>query len=207
MSLALLQTALYLPAEFMLNQLLSLDAASTKRLEQLEGRTLALYIKQPELKIFISIRNHSLHLSPLFEGDPDASLRGSARSLLAILLQQTPVTNLAPYQVELQGSTAFVQDLQNLLKELNVDWEFHLSRIIGDLPVAGIRHTLDNSSAYASKTGKSLLDNIQEFVTYESDAIASKVAAEQFYAEIAELTLRVDRLQAKISNLQNQFNG
>ena len=203
MSLALLQTALMMPAELLLNQLLTLDAASDKRLAELEGSTLALHVTAPELNIFISIRQHKLHLSPVFEGTATASLHGSASALLRILVQQTPVTNLAPFKVELQGSTAFVQALQNLRKELDVDWEFHLSRLVGDLPVAGLRKSMEASHACVARAGQSTLQNIQEYLAYESTLLPSQTAAEQCYTDINELTLRADRLQAKLALQQN----
>jgi len=203
MSLALLQTALYMPAEFLLNRLLALDSASSSRLVALEGRTLAVYVSNPRLELYISIRNRKLHLSPVFEGEADARLIGTASDLLRVLVQQTPVSNLAPFKVELQGSTVFMQNLQNLLKDLDIDWEFHLSQIIGDLPVAGMRKSMDVGSAFTNRTAKNTLNNIRDYLNYECDIIPAKSAAEQFYTDITELTLRADRLQAKISTMQN----
>lgn len=203
MSLALLQTALFLPAEFLLNQLLALDTASAARLAALDGRTLAVHVSSPNLDLYISIRNRKLHLSPVFEGGADAQLFGTASNLLRVLVQQTPVSNLAPFKVELQGSTAFMQNLQNLLKDLDIDWEFHLSQLIGDLPVAGMRKGMDVGGEFTNRTAKNTLNNIRDYLNYECDIIPAKSAAEQFYTDITELTLRADRLQAKISTMQN----
>lgn len=202
MSLSLLQTALFIPVEALLNQLLRLDAASAARLAALEGRTLAVFVTTPAFAIYISVRNRQLHLSPLFEGEPTASLRGPASALLKVLTQSNSVHNLAPYQVELRGSTGFVQDLQTLLQDLDVDWEFHLSRIVGDLPTAAVSKTMDSGKDFIQNSVNTAKDNLHDYLAYECELFPSKTALEQFQAQLLELSLRTDRLEARIRALQ-----
>src|SRR5690606_17904475 len=119
------------PVELTVNRLLALDAASGPRLARLEGRTLALHVTRPELNLYVTVRNRSLHLRSIHEGEPAASLHGSASALLGLLVRREPVINLQPSQLELRGNTAFVQELQALLLDLDVDWEYQLSKFIG----------------------------------------------------------------------------
>jgi|Laugresp1bdmlbsn_1035097.scaffolds.fasta_scaffold14706_2 ubiquinone biosynthesis protein UbiJ len=202
MSLSLLQTALLIPVEALLNRLLTLDAASAARLSALEGRTLAVFVTTPEFALYVSVRNRQLHLSPIFEGEPTASLRGSATALLQVLMQRNPVHSLAPYRVELRGSTGFVQDLQTLLRDLDMDWEFQLSRFIGDLPVAAVSTTMASGKEFVASSARAVKDNLQDYLAYECELFPSRAALELLQMQLQELALRTDRLEARIHALE-----
>ncbi|MES2604058.1 MAG: SCP2 sterol-binding domain-containing protein, partial [Pseudomonadota bacterium] len=60
MSFALLQSALLLPIELTLNQLLALDAASRSRLAAMAGKTIAVEVQQPALTIYVSVQTDKL---------------------------------------------------------------------------------------------------------------------------------------------------
>ena len=202
MSLTLLQTALLLPLEALLNGVLKMDAASGARLAALEGKTLAVQSTQPALALYISIRNRQLRLSPLFEGGATATLRGPASGLLQLLLQAETPASLAPFGVDLQGSTGFMQDLQLLLRDLDFDWEFHLSRIIGDLPVAAMAKGMETAVALTQQTLAAARTNLSEYLNYESDLFPERSTVKQFEAALLDLSQQLDRIEARIDLLQ-----
>jgi len=202
MSLTLLQTALLLPLEALLNGVLKMDAASGARLAALEGKTLAVQSTQPALALYISIRNRQLRLSPLFEGGATATLRGPASGLLQLLLQAETPASLAPFGVDLQGSTGFMQDLQLLLRDLDFDWEFHLSRIIGDLPVAAMAKGMETAVAFTQQTLAAARTNLSEYLNYESDLFPEHSTVKQFEAALLDLSQQLDRIEARIDLLQ-----
>lgn len=199
MSLALLQTALLLPLQTTVNGLLALDAASTARLARLDGKTLAVHCTAPQLDLFISIGNGRLRLSPLYAGPATASLRGPATALLRLLLQEETPASLAPLGVELQGSTAFMQDLQMLLGDLDIDWQFHLGRLVGDLPVAALDRGLQSSLELASDTLAAARSNVQDYLRHESGLFPARSAMQEFSAALIELQLHLDRLEARLA--------
>lgn len=201
MSFALLQTALLLPVEALLNGVLALGAAAPRRLAAMEGQTLSVLATEPAVSMHISIRNHKLRLSPLFEGTATATLRGPARQLANLLLQDTTPASLAPFGVELQGSTAFMQQLQLLLRDLDVDWEFHLSRFVGDLPVSAAAGTLQRSRSFVRNTADAARHNIDDYLVHESGLFPARSEVERFRAALLDLGLRIDRAQARLDQL------
>ncbi|MEY4640877.1 MAG: hypothetical protein RLZZ227_871 [Pseudomonadota bacterium] len=201
MSFALLQTALLLPLELTLNAVLALDAASKARLARLEGRTLAVHASQPAATLFVSIRGNKLHLSVIHEGPETASLHGSAASLLGLLLRREPVDNLRARNVELRGDTSFVQQLQALLLGLDIDWEYHVSKFVGDIPTQTLASGLRGAGDYIRKTGTRLQQDVSEYLHEEKQWLPGTGELESFYSAIADLQLRADRLQARIQSL------
>lgn len=198
MSFELLQTALLMPAELALNGLLGFDAATPARLQNLQGKTLAVHVSQPRFVVYIGVTNKGLHLSSVFDGEPDASLHGSIPALLKLLAKGSGITNLHASDVELRGNTGFVQQLQSLLLHLDIDWEFQLSRIIGNLPTSLISSGVNQAAAFAKQSGSRLRQNLQDYLAEESDLLPRAHELEAHYAAINELVLRVDRLQARL---------
>jgi ubiquinone biosynthesis accessory factor UbiJ len=198
MSFALLQTALLLPFEATLNGLLALDAASSTRLKQAEGATLGVHSTAPTLQLFIHVRQGKLKISPVFEGIPTASLHGSSTALLGLLLQQHPVHSLAPHGIELRGSTAFVQTLQDILKDLDIDWEFHMSRLLGDLPTAAFSSVLAGTKDYVGLTTRSMRQGVDDYLAHENPLLLGRPRFEAFQSALLQLSLRLDRLQARV---------
>ncbi len=202
MSFALLQTALLLPLELAINGVLKLDAASKPRLAKLEGRTLALRATQPSVTLFISIRGNGLHLSTLHEGAEAASLHGPASALLGLLIRREPIDNLHARNVELRGDTGFVQELQALLLDLDIDWEYQLSKFVGDIPTQAFSDGLREAGTMFRKAGTRLRENVSDYLHEESGLVPTATELETFYGDIAELKLRADRLQARLARLQ-----
>jgi ubiquinone biosynthesis protein UbiJ len=206
-SFSLLQNTMLLPAELALNQLLVLDAATPARLSKLRGRTLAVHISQPTLTLYVSITGNGLHLSSIFEDQPDASVHGPLTGLLKLLAQGASTTNLYSSKVEIQGDTGFVQALQALLLDVDVDWEFQLGKFIGDIPTHVFSTGLKQSSDFIRSTGFRIKQNLQDYLAQETSFFPKAHELENFYAAVTELTLRVDRLRAKVENYKNRENN
>jgi ubiquinone biosynthesis protein UbiJ len=205
-SLALLQTALLLPLESSVNALLALDAAAPARLARLNGKTLAIRSTAPELALYLSVGNGRLRLSPIYEGPATATLRGPARALLRLLLQDETPASLAPFGVELQGSTAFMQELQTLLRDLDIDWQYHLGRLLGDLPVSAVDRSLDATRRFSAATLDAVRSNVEDYLAHESGLLPSRTALQQFQSGLLDLQLQLDRLEARCDSyicLQN----
>ncbi len=198
MSFALLQTALLIPTELAVNNLLSLDPATVVRLQALQGKTLAVHVTQPAFVLYVRITAKGVQLSPVFEGQPDASLHGSTAALLKLLSKGAGITNLHASNVELRGNTGFVQQLQNLLADLDIDWQFQLSRLIGNLPTSVISSGFNQVADFAKESGSRFKQNLQDYLAEESTLLPRAHELGTFYSGINELALRVDRLQARI---------
>ena len=203
MSFALLQSALLLPLELTLNQLLSLDAASRSRLAAMAGKTLAVQVQQPALTIYVSINSDKLRLSPRFEGEITTTLIGPASALLGLLARREPLTNLQGSKLELMGDLRFAQALQNLLLDLHIDWEFQLSRFIGDVPTQAMADGVRAAKDYAQKTSERIREDVQDFLQQESGLLPVSAELDAFYDAVQALVLRVDRLDARL-RLQEQ---
>ncbi len=204
MSFAMFQSALLLPLELAINGVLSLDAASKQRLAKLDGGTLAVHATQPTASVYIKVQGNRLHLSALQEGDATASLHGPATALLALLLRRGATESLHSSNVELRGDTAFVQQLQALLRDLDIDWEYHLSKVVGDIPTQAAADGMRKAGAELRRAGERVRENVGEYLHEEAGILPRVDELEAFYNDIADLKLRAERLQARIDQFKRK---
>lgn len=199
MALPLLQTALLLPLETLVNGVLAMDAAAAGRLARLEGTQVAVHCSTPPLSVFIRVQQGRLRLAALSEVAPQASLHGSARALLGLLLRREPLHSLAATGVELRGSAAAVRELQTLLLDLDIDWEYHLGRLTGDLPAALLGRGLQEGREALRKGAVSARASLDDYLAHESGLFVSHDELEQHADATRELGLRLDRLEARLA--------
>jgi len=201
MSIALLQSALLLPLELAVNGVLALDSASRQRLGKLAGNTLAIVVRQPEITLFLSIDANKIRLGLRHEGTVKSTLLGSATALAGLLFKREPLTSLQDKDLELRGDTGFAQSLQNLLLDLHIDWEYQLSRVMGDVPVQLLASGVHKSQDYLQKTVQRINQDLGNFLQDESGVLPAAAELEVFYSEVQALVLRLDRLDARLQNL------
>ena len=204
MSFAMFQSALLLPVELAINGVLALDAASRQRLANLDGGTLGVHSTAPSANVFIEVQGNRLRLSTLHEGSTSASLHGPASALLGLLLRREPTESLHASKVELRGDTAFVQQLQALLRELDIDWEYHLSKLVGDIPTQAAADGMRKAGAELRRVGERTRENVSEYLFEEAAMLPRADELESFYRDVAELKLRADRLQARFDAFQQR---
>ncbi|HTQ99419.1 MAG TPA: SCP2 sterol-binding domain-containing protein [Candidatus Acidoferrum sp.] len=201
MSFALLQSAMLLPLELAVNQVLALDATSAGKLAALEGNALAIESKQPAATFFITVAGGKLRLSPRYEGTTTATLSGSPTALLRLLLKREAVTSLHDSGLELRGNTGFVQALQNVLLGLRIDWEFQLSLVLGDIPTQLLADGVHKSQSYLHRTADRVRRDVGDFLLEEGRLVPAPDELEKFYADVQSLALRLDRLEAGLAHL------
>lgn len=194
MSLPLLQTALLLPLEHLLNTLIRADAAGEARLAAMAGKVLAIRGESPAFCLYASVSGNRLRLAVVNSGPVDTTISGPASGMLKLLLARGEAHNLQPWGLSLTGDTGFMSAMQKLLMDLQVDWEYHLGRIIGDVPVQGLRDGLDHAGTFVSRAGSRFTEDLGEYLTEESGLLPTRVETEQLASDIAALILRIDRL-------------
>jgi len=203
MSASLLQTAILSGLEGFLNQVITLDPAAASKLAPLTGRILCVRCELPAITMNVLVDADRLVLMGGDNLDADATVSGRGTALARLLLFGD-TANLRDAGVSITGDTAFLSALQGILKQLDVDWKYPLSKVLGDIPTqtvsdaaAGTRHFMRQGSA-------NLRDDIDAWLHEEKKLLPDSVELDAFYQAIDTLRLRADRLEARINRCTMQ---
>ena len=195
----MLSTAALASAEKMINAALVYDPATRIALAALEPQVLAIHITSPDIKVFVLPGVEGLELHGNYEGEVTTQLQGTLPALLSLI--KSDRLNLKDSGVQLFGSTSFLAALQKILKNVDIDWEEMLSQVFGDI----IGH--QGAELIRSKLSwtKDRVTNIQrltsEFLTEELRVLPSKPELAFFNAQVDELKLGADRVEARIEHI------
>jgi ubiquinone biosynthesis accessory factor UbiJ len=202
MPLTLLTTAVLAGVELAINNVLKLDTASQKKLAKIDGAVLLIECLTPDLEIFLVVRDQHLHLYSYYEEEVDARISGQSTALLKLLFAKDKNHAFYDEGLEIKGEIGLLQTLQKTLTDLNIDWEYHLSKFIGDIPTQTFSEGLSTAKDLAQNTHESLLMDIDEYIHEEKKLFPAANELASFYQSIDQLRLKVDRAEAKLNFLE-----
>ncbi|WP_062063155.1 ubiquinone biosynthesis accessory factor UbiJ [Cellvibrio sp. OA-2007] len=186
-------------AEKMLNTALRYDPATRIGLAQLEGKILALQITAPAITVFVMPMDDELRLMGNWEGDVDTRITGSLLALAQ--LGQKEVHNLKDSGVTVMGDLTLLADLQRLLKNLDIDWEEMLSQFTGDIIGHQAAQVIRAKFGWMKDRAQSAQRLTSEFLTEELKTLPGKPELEDFYRQVDDVRLAVDRAAARVEKL------
>ena len=186
-------------AEKMLNTALRYDPATRIGLARLEGKILALQITAPAINVFVMPMDDELRLMGNWDGDVDTRISGSLLALAQ--LSQTEIHNLKDSGVTVMGDLSLLADFQRLVKNLDIDWEEMLSQFTGDIIGHQTAQMIRAKFGWAKDRAKSAQRLTSEFLTEELKTVPGKPELEDFYQQVDDLRLAVDRAAARVEKL------
>ena len=189
------------------NRVLRLDSTALSRLRPLTGKVIAVECASPALRLFILPSDEGLLLAAHWEASPDCTLRAPASSLMRLALSKDKSALLHGPDVELEGDSAALMALAAVLQDLELDWQYELSRWIGPVATALIAGHLRSRVNWYQEGFASLNQNLAEYLSEEARTLVSEREAQARFAELDQLKLDLDRLEARVERLTRSLNS
>ncbi|MHA6492189.1 ubiquinone biosynthesis accessory factor UbiJ [Pseudomonas borbori] len=200
----MLLTGLFAGVELGLNRVLAMDSTALPRLARLGGRVIAIECTAPALQLYLLPSAEGLQLAAQWAGEADCRLRAPAASLLRLAVSKDKTAILHSADVSLEGDSAVLLELTGILQDLELDWEYELSRWLGPVGSQLLSGHLRNQANWTSQTLDSLRLNLADYLSEESRALVGRREAEARFAELDQLKLALDRLDARIERLAHR---
>lgn len=93
------------------------------------------------------------------------------------------------------------QQVKKLFDEMDIDWEGHLAHFTGDVVAHQLGSFMRKGLSFTKRIDESMRQNMSEYLQEELRILPSKNELEDFYKEVDELSLSVERLQAHVNHL------
>ena len=167
--------------------------------ERLDGKLIAIRVRDTALAGYFEISNSTLYLSTSSEDEPDVVITGSLVAL-ALMAGEDAIRDGS---LDLTGDAATAQAFQQLLAHARPDIEEELSAIIGDTAAHGLGEMARAVGQWARQTRTIMGDNIREYLQEESRDVPSRYEVERFSKQVNRLRDDVDRLAARIGRLES----
>lgn len=185
-----------------LNQALSLDDSMPIKLQALQDKVLEMVITPLNVHFFMQFSQGKLLLLANYDGIPDTIIHSSPIGLIRLsLLPASKVRSLFNDKIRMSGDIELGQKVKKLFDELDIDWEGHLAHFTGDVVAHQIGSLFRQGIAFKQKITNSMRQNVSEYLHEELRLFPPREEINDFFKDIDEESLRVERLTAHVKQL------
>lgn len=184
-----------------LNQALSLDPKATVYLKELDQKCLSVRIQKISdwLAFYVIFSQAGVQITTQ-EHTADATVSGPARAFLTLVLTKDPhrATQLG---LTLEGDSAILENIQQLLWSLDIDWEELLSQYTGDVPANQLGALFKVARKKKMAFTQNMMQNFSEYLKEEIHFFPPKPSVDDFINNVDQLRTNVERLEARVEHL------
>jgi ubiquinone biosynthesis protein UbiJ len=198
-----IHTAAIAALEQALNRALKLDPRSGAQLERLSGKVLRLHCINPELELYLFPDSTGIRLTGYWDGKVATSISGQAADFAELATAGDPAAALINGNLELAGDSAPLLELQAIIAGLDMDWEAPLVNSLGDVVGHQLAQGLRGLFGWGQQASASFIRQLEEFIHEEARLAPPRQEVEDFIQDLQQLTLRVERVQARLQKLKH----
>lgn len=188
-------------AETAINRVLSLDSTAHARLLPLAGKVIEIACSKPAITIYLIPLDTGIQLAKQWCAPADCTLSAPAPLLFKLLSSTDKTSVLHHPDVTIDGSSALLMELADIMQSLELDWEYEVARWLGPVATALISGQLRSSRDWLMQSAHSLHLNTADYLAEESRTLVGNTEAQARFCEIDQLKLDLDRLDARITLL------
>ena len=200
-----LHTAALAGLETAVNKALRLDPSTLQQLQSFQDHVFLVHCTAPELSLYLIPGDKEIRLCSYFDGDADTTLTGSASEFATLAMAADPASALINGDLELHGDSQALINLQKTLKQLDLDWEAPLAKLLGDV----VGHQLGKGIRQGLRFGLQALSGfkrqLDDYIVEESELMPPRWQTEKFFNEVDQLSMRSERLQAQLEKLKQRL--
>ena len=191
--------------ETALNHTLSLDPDTQQRLAALNGRSVQLHLRGPELALAVSVDEARLKVGPP-QGDSQLKVAATPGSLLAMLFRRDD-DGIAPGKVEIAGDADLARRLEKLASGFQPDFEEAFARSFGDVLGVPLARAVRKGLAHARETASHLTEDSADWLRDEARVAMAPGEVEGFLDGVDDVRERSERLEARVQRLMQRLQG
>jgi ubiquinone biosynthesis protein UbiJ len=189
--------------ETALNNYLALDPEAPEKLQAFDGKVICIDVRGPNKKLYLLINDNRITVSRNHGGEPDASISGSPAALVKLGVHRDSAPLFFGGEVEIRGDTRLGRRFKSLLAEMEIDWEEHLSRLIGDIAAHRLVSVFNEVINWSTSAASNFTADVGEYLQEESRDVVSGPEMEIFFQQVDRLRDDTERLLARTDRLSD----
>lgn len=188
--------------QFAVNNAMSLDHQIADKLKLLDEKVINIIIKPLDVSFFIKIKSGAFIFIDKYDGLADTAIHSSPIGLIRLsLLPASKMRSLFNDQVQITGDIEVGQKIKAIFDQVDIDWEGHLANFTGDVVAYQIGNIIRRGVAFKNQLTSSAKYNITDYIHEELRAFPPREEIDDFFTDIDNLALMVERIEAHINQL------
>jgi ubiquinone biosynthesis protein UbiJ len=187
------------------NRYLALDPLSLTRLQTLHNKVVKIVLTGLPLEIYLMLTATGLEFDLVNDTNRDRHvdtvITGTPLRLLHMTLSRENRQAFFADDVSIEGNLELGRQVTHLFDQIDIDWEEHVSSVIGDVPAYQLARTARKIRSLGKETLARLKQNVNEYVHEEINLFPASEALRDFFQDVDDLRMEVDRLEVKLKHL------
>ena len=188
--------------ESAINRCLSNDLQTLARLQELENKKTRFEISDWRIYFYILPKHNGVELRSKINGEADTTISGRLNDLFCISIATDKQQAIKQHRIEFSGDAHVGMAMQQILSNLDIDWEEHLAQVIGDIPATTVSKGFNRLLNIGKDVVSSITRNTTEYIHHEAKLTPTQAQLNQFYDDVTCIRNDVDRLAQKIQLLR-----
>ena len=197
------------PFEELLNRVLAKDPHFQRQLAKFAGKSLQINVHPPGIIVTALLEKERIRLlstgAELLDIQITASITGNVGQLLPLILEKRDNRPLSNPALAITGDASFIQELHASLSSLDIDWEDYLAPLLGNLITNELSHISNDIRDWSKESSVIMRRNVNEYLTEEKLIFPKREQLDDFSEELDYLKIRIDRINAKASILDQKL--
>ena len=188
-----------------INVAMSLDKDMPTKINALDKKVIEMIITPLNVNFFIQFADGEICLFDEYEGHADTIIHSNPIGLIRLsLLPASKARSLFNDKIRMSGDIELGQQVKQLFDSLDIDWEGHLAHFTGDVVAHQIGSFVRKGIEFKKHLSESMRLNVAEYVQEELRICPSKNELDDFFNDVDELAITVERLQAHVNQLMSR---
>lgn len=187
------------------NAYLLQDEQSSVYLKKLAGKTLGIELLPMQLAFNCSFSDTRLQITMGDEIVVHTKIKGTPLQLSAALFHTTQRKQFFAEDLKIEGDAELAQDVIHLFDQVQIDWEEHLARLIGDVPAVQLTKAVNSFKQWLTQSSSDFTQDINDYLHEEAACVPPRAELQTFFSDIDTLRMDTDRLEARIHLLKSQL--
>lgn len=192
--------------EATVNRVLRLDPDTLTRLSALTGKVIRLRLAStPPVEILVLPSENGLQLAENHSTEPHVTLAGDIPVFGRLLLRRVLPDMAAAGEVQISGDIELGQQFQQILKNIDIDWEEQTARVVGDVMAHQIGNGVRGLRRWSRQVWRTLGANTAEYWQEESRLLPTRLRVDAWQQAVEALRHETDRLQQRVDAMQEKI--
>ena len=187
-----------------INSSLSLDPTTQSKLATYGGKIIRIACTKPEVVFYMRI-DSTISVLQYYEDTADAGIEGPSHEWLALLTADDAASALINGKLKMQGDSRLFLELKTIGEQIDLDWEGYIAKFIGDVPAHLAGKAANSLMGFGQQARQTFIRTVDDFLHEEARLVPTRIECENFYAQLRDLEMHIDRLDAKTKRYKKQF--
>ena len=188
--------------EIAVNHYLSLDDETLPQLADFAGKIIAIEILALNQTLFLFPSAEGIMILSDYDGEADTTISGTPLALAKLGISNDASAVFFAGEVRISGDIRLGHQFKNVLQHMQIGWEEHLSRFIGDMAAHQLSNTARELYKWMQRSTGSFNMNVGEYLQEESQLVVGKAELDRFAQNVDALRSAVDRIESRLIRLR-----